>query len=218
LIAIEQFAASAEAGRFRVAHLRGWAVIAVTAALIGIGGFAARGFSDNGLRLGSELVWRFTCFIYFAAIIAGPLARLIPSQSLRRICEQRRQILWGFCASFGVYLASVLVPNLFAVSGFDGAGLTAGMTVFVVFGAGLTLVVAYTASRRAAVFLGEQARGAMLNVGMIFFWLTYALAGLSRISGPHRPDAFYGFSLGLMLIALLLRFADRFAAKIRAQG
>jgi hypothetical protein len=55
----------------------------------------------------------------------------------------------------------------------------------------------------------------MLGVGMAFFWLTYALAGLSRISGPQRPDAFYGFSLSLMVIALLLRFADRFAAKIR---
>ena len=93
MVAIEQSAAFSEAGRFHLPtparlgadrhHCRRWS---------GIGGFAARGFSDNGLRLGSELVWRFTCFVYFAAIIAGPLARLIPSQSLRRICEQRRQI------------------------------------------------------------------------------------------------------------------------------
>ena len=81
------------------------------AALVGIGGFAARGFSDNGLRLGSEMAWRFTCFVYFAAIIAGPLARLIPSQTLRQICEQRRQLIWGFCASFGVYLASCWCPT-----------------------------------------------------------------------------------------------------------
>lgn len=215
MVAIEQSEALSEAGRFRVPRLRAWAMIAITAALVCLGGFAARGFSDNGLRLGSELVWRFTCFIYFAAIVAGPLARLIPSQRLRRICEQRRQIVWGFCASFGIYLASVLVPNTFAVPEFDHDGLTAGMTIFVVFGAALTLVIAYTASRRAGVFLGERQRGTMLGVGMAFFWLTYALAGLSRISGPHRPDAFYGFSLSLMVIALLLRFADRFAAKIR---
>jgi hypothetical protein len=218
VVAIEQSAALSAVDRVPIPRLWGWAVIAITAALIGIGGFAAQGFSDNGLRLGSELVWRFTCFIYFAAIIAGPLARLIPSQALRHLCERRRQLVWGFCASFGVYLASVLVPSTFAQPGFDRDGVTAGMTIFVLFGAGLALVIAYTASQRAAVFLGEQARGSMLGVGMAFFWLAYALTGLARISGPHRPDAFYGFSLSLMVIALLLRFADRFAAKIRGRN
>ena len=57
----------------------------------------------------------------------------------------------------------------------------------------------------------------MVRVGMATFWLAYAVTGLSHISGPHRPDIFYGFSLSLMLVALLLRFADCFAVKIRAQ-
>jgi hypothetical protein len=217
VVAIEQSVPLSE-GRFHVPRLRGWAVIAAVAALVGFGGFAARGFNDNGLRLGSELVWRFTCFIYFAAIIAGPLARLIPLQALRQICEQRRQLIWGFCASFGVFLASVLIPNTFAQPGLNRDGLTAGMSVFILFGAVLVLVIAYTAGRRAALFLGEKASGAMLGAGLACFWLTYSLTGLARISGPHRPDAFYGFSLSLMLVALLLRFADRFAAKIRARS
>ena len=80
------------------------------------------------------------------------------------------------------------------------------------------LVIAYAASRRAALFLGEKARGAMLGVGMACFWLTYSLTGLARISGPHRPDAFYGFSLSLMLVALLLRFADRFVGENKGAG
>jgi hypothetical protein len=218
VVAIEQSVALSEVGRFHVPRLRGWALIAVSAALIGGCGFAARGFGDNGLRLGSELVWRFACFIYFAAVIAGPLARLIPSQTLRRICEQRHQLVWGFCASFGIYLASVQVPSSFTLPGFKGDGASAGTTVFVAFGAALILVIAFAASRRASVFLGERARGAMLGVGMAFFWLAYALTGLAHISGPHRPDAFYGISLNLMVIALLLRFADRFAAKIRARN
>jgi hypothetical protein len=57
----------------------------------------------------------------------------------------------------------------------------------------------------------------MLGVGMACFWLAYALTGLARISGPHRPDAFYGFSLSLMMIALLLRFADRLVARIKSR-
>ena len=63
---------SPTAGRLPVPRLRGWALIAVAAALVGIGAIAARGFSDNGLRLGSELVWRFACFVFFAALVAGP--------------------------------------------------------------------------------------------------------------------------------------------------
>ena len=32
---------------------------------------------------------------------------------------------------------------------------------------------------------------------------------LGFLFGPHRPDAWYGFSLGIMLLALVLRYADR---------
>ncbi|MEP6831228.1 MAG: hypothetical protein ABI963_12875 [Rhizomicrobium sp.] len=214
MVAIDQGSALPQDGLFHISRLRGWAIIASVTALVGIGGFAVRGFSENGLRLGSELAWRFTCFVFFAAIIAGPLARLIPSQTLHRICEQRRQLIWGFCASFGVYLASVLVPNLLA----HRDDLTAGMTTFVMFGAGLIVIIGYTASRQAADLLGETARRTILVVGLSTFWLAYALTGLAYISGPHRPDAFYGFSLSLMIAALLLRFADRFAANIRSHG
>jgi hypothetical protein len=42
----------------------------------------------------------------------------------------------------------------------------------------------------------------------MYFWLCYALMALARISGPHRPDAYYGISLCLMVAALLLRYAD----------
>ena len=217
MVAIDQSASLFRAGRFHRPNLPGWVMIAAAAGLVDFGGFVVRGFSDNGLRLGSELAWRFTCLVYFAAIIAGPVARLIPSQTLRKICEERRQLVWGFCASYGVYLASIVAPNALTPPGIDRDGLTAAMTVFAVFSAGLILIVAYTASRQAGAFLGDKARAAMLGVGMSTFWLAYALAGLAHISGPHRPDAFYGVSLGLMLMALLLRFADRFVAKLRAQ-
>ena len=69
--------------------------------------------------------------------------------------------------------------------------------------------------RQAAARVGEKSRRALLSVASSFFWLTYALTGLAHLSGPHRPDAFYGVSLSLMIIALLLRFADRFVAKLR---
>jgi len=179
-----------------------------------VSGLAARGFSDNGTRLGSELAWRFTCLIYFAAVTAGPLARLIPSASLRRLCEERRQLVWGFCAGFGVYLACILFPNTAPLP--DRDELTTGMLLFVLSAGLLVAVIAYAATRSAARFLGETISRTLVHVGMSTFWLAYAALGLSHISGPHRPDIFYGFSLSLMVIALLLRFADCFVAKMKA--
>ena len=202
-------------GRLRLAHYPGWAMLASATALICLSGFAARGFDDNGLRLGSELAWRATFLIYFVAVTAGPVARLVPLRALQRICGGRRQLTWGFCASFAVYLASVLVPNTLAPMTWNGE--TAGMPVFVAFGLSLILVIAYAAGDHAAHFLGEKAKRALLGVGLLTFWLAYAAAGLAHISGPHRPDAFYGFSLGLMIAALLLRFADCFVTRIRRE-
>jgi SAM-dependent methyltransferase len=41
--------------------------------------------------------------------------------------------------------------------------------------------------------------------------------GSGRISGPHRPDAFYDISLSLMLVGLLARYADRWFSGWPAQ-
>jgi len=49
----------------------------------------------------------------------------------------------------------------------------------------------------------------LLGGATIYFWLSYCLMALARISGPHRPDAFYGISLCLMVTGLLVRYADR---------
>lgn len=192
-----------------------WGMVAIATALVGLAGFAAHGFNDNGLRFGSQLTWRFASLVYFAAIIAGPLARLLPWPALKRLLAERSQLIWGFCASFGVFLASLLAPNTLTPPSLDHEGLTMGMALFVFFGAGLAIVVAYAAAPQPN--LSEQARRAILGAGMAYFWLAYTLTGLSHLSGPHRPDGFYGFSLMLMVAALLLRFADQMVTKMKAR-
>jgi len=200
--------------RFTHVRVPVWAMIGTAAALIGFAGFAAYGFRENGLRLGNELAWRFTCLVFFAALVAGPASRLMPWAWLRRVGEERHQLVWGFCASVGVFIATLIIPNATTPSSVEHEGLTLGMALFAIFGGVLTAVIAYVAVPKPQ--LGEQSRKAMLGVGISYFWLAYTLTGLSHLSGPHRPDAFYGISLVLMLAALLLRFADRFVAKNRA--
>ncbi|HWY62359.1 MAG TPA: hypothetical protein VNW15_10710 [Rhizomicrobium sp.] len=188
-------------------------IVGIAAALLALGTMVLYGFHDSGVRFASELAWRFASFVFFVAIVAGPLCHLIPLAICKSLGPLRRQLIWSFCASYAVFLASLLLPN--AVGGVTHDEATAGMTVFSLFGAATIGVMAYAASDNAVALVGERSRNALLSVAMSFFWLTYALTGLAHLSGPHRPDSFYGASLSLMILALLLRFSDRFIAKFR---
>ncbi len=185
-------------------------MVAGAAALVALGAMVLHGFRENGFRLASEWDWRLASFVFVASAITGPVCRLfsIGSGALRR------QMIWSFCASYGVFLAALLLPNMLGrVSHEDGA---AGMTIFCLFGGFIAAVMAYAATPDAGKLVGEQARRAAMSVAGAFFWLTYALTGLAHISGPHRPDSFYGISLSLMIAVVLVRFTDRFVAKLRS--
>ncbi len=178
--------------------------IALAAVVLVLGAIAARGFSDNGFRLGSLLAWRYTCLVFFAALSCGPVCR-IASRLFHTACPESlsRKLVWGFCASYGVYLLSVFLPNAIALS--------AGATLMVLFGGSVAAIMAGTVAPirlNGRVLIGDKTRRAMLAIATMYFWLCYALMALARISGPHRPDVWYGFSLSLMVVALLLRYAD----------
>jgi hypothetical protein len=180
--------------------------LAVAALLAGL---VLREFSDEGVRLGTLLVWRLGCLVFFAALVAGPLGRLI--RPLRALADKDRPLLRGFCTVLAVYLVAILLPNLLAVpGGIRPAGITAGMVFFVAFTGGVTLVMATALHRSLCRKVGRKACRAMLGVSVIYFWLCYGLIGLAHISGPHRPDVFYELSVILMVTGLLVRFAERF--------
>jgi hypothetical protein len=183
------------------------------AVLLALAVFAAalvlRGFGDNGVRFGTQLVWRFNSLFFFVALVAGPLGRLVPP--LRGLADKGRLLLQGFCAAMLVYFAAILVPNLLAVpDGVREGGITAGMTFFVAFTGTVTLVMAAAVNRGLCERVGRKACRAMLGVATIYFWLCYSLIGLAHISGPHRPDTYYELSVILMVIALLVRFGEHF--------
>ncbi len=197
---------SARVPRLRVSLAPLVSAIALVAIALVLGAILARGFSENGFRLGSQLAWRFTFFVFFAAMMADPLGRLAARLLSGFTWPESlgRKLIWGFCASYGVYLLSVFLPHVIRLSG--------GATLMVLFGATVALVMALTAAplKRLGgkVLIGERTRRTMLGTAFIYFWSCYSLMALARISGPHRPDAFYDISLSLMMIALLVRYAD----------
>jgi len=184
--------------------------IAIFAVILVVGAILARGFSENGFRLGSQLAWRYASFVFVAALALGPLCRITahffpaftPPESLSR------KLVWGFCAAYGVYLLSVFVPNVIHLS--------AGAMLMTMFGSTVVLVMVITAAPLVRLggppILPDKVRKVLLGTSAIYFWLCYSLMALARISGPHRPDSFYGISLSLMILALLLRYADRWLA------
>lgn len=185
--------------------------IALGCAALVVGAILARGFAENGFRLGSQLAWRYTSFVFFAALATGPACRILGRLVPGFACPESlsRKLVWGFCASYAVYLLSVFLPNVIRLS--------AGATLMVVFGGSVALVMAVTAAPLKRLggspIIGPETRRAMLGAATIYFWLCYALMALARISGPHRPDGFYGLSLSLMIVALLLRYADHWLVR-----
>ena len=203
---------TAPIGRIRVPRLKltlGPLVggIAVGAVALVIGAILFRGFAENGFRLGSQLAWRYASLVFFLALVVGPVCRLAarrfpnltPPESLSR------KLIWGFCASYGVYLLSVFLPNVIRLS--------PGATLMVLFGGTVVAVMALTAAPIKRLgdrpVIPAKIRRVLLGTAASYFWLCYSLMGLARIYGPHRPDAFYGISLCLMVTGLLVRYADR---------
>jgi hypothetical protein len=183
-------------------------LIALAAVAVGLSGWAMGGFDTGALRSGTQLIWRFNLLVFFAALMAGPIGRLTP---LTWFAGKGRPLLQGFCAVIGVHIGFILLPALVAVpDGVQDKGITAGVTVFILFTGSVALVLAAAVNRTLCARVGEQACRAMLGLSVIYFWLCFGLIGLAHITGPHQPDAFYELSVILMVVALLARFADRF--------
>ncbi len=195
---------------FRIPQFSVPTVIALVTLAVVAYSLGLRNFEDNGFRLASQNAWRFGCLVFFAAIVAGPLGRLVPP--LHRLEELSCALFWGFCASFAIYLLSVLLPNQFRFTGGEN-GFGAGL--FVLFSSFVTLVMTLALTPQMTELAGGSVRRALLGVSAAYFWLCYALMGLAYISHPHRPDDFYGWSLGLMIAALMLRFAANYRRRYR---
>ncbi len=76
------------------------------------------------------MAWRYASVVFFAALVAGPALRIAARFTHAPTSEAlSRKLVWGFCASYGVYLLSVFLPNVIRPS--------AGATLMV---AGIVLI------------------------------------------------------------------------------
>jgi hypothetical protein len=87
---------------------------------------------------------------------------------------------------------------------------------FIVGGAGALLVMLASVHEKAARFFGKQAYCFLDRAALVYFWSLFGFAAFDHLVGPSRPDAFFGFSLILLVVGLLVRFADAFIAQRKA--
>jgi len=84
---------------------------AIIAALTVLATVAGYGFSESGFRMGSK--WHgVSPFSSFSPCGRRPALQSRALRPLRHLGPQRRQLVWSFCAAFGVYLFSVFAPNV----------------------------------------------------------------------------------------------------------
>lgn len=163
-----------------------------------------------GWRDAAEMTFRLSVLLFVAAMVVEPLARLIPAMPMRAIARERGSLILAFAMAAIVSLACILAPAYLGVE---------KMSAPTIFYTGLTaailIVMLFSAHPATIRFLGAPAWRTMQRIATAYFWLVFTLTGIDHIVGPHRPDAWYGLSLLLLTGALMIRFIDAFAVKMR---
>jgi hypothetical protein len=188
----------------------------VTVALLGTSlavCLAAGAFVFHSGGYAARLVFAVASLAFVIAYIAKPLCRLIPSDATRALGREGIGLTQAFCGMYAVFLACIVLPGVltdddFAVPTLAFATLSAVILAVMMFG---------TSTKR---ILGSRAGRTMLGLSNAYFWCAFAASDLDHMVGPHRAsvfDVFYEISLGLLVLALFIRFADAFVERRRVR-
>ncbi|HEY0301105.1 MAG TPA: hypothetical protein VGC36_07235 [Rhizomicrobium sp.] len=164
----------------------------------------------GGWTMAAQMVTRFALLLFVAAMSVEALARLVPIRSMATLGRERAGLVLAFAVSFAVSLLCVATG---AYRG--GDALSAPALAYCVLTGLILAVMLVSAHPATAALMGGPAARALQRIATAYFWLVLVITGLDHIVGPHRPDAWYGFSLLLLTATLLLRFADTFVAHWR---
>jgi hypothetical protein len=166
--------------------------------------------SSTGWHAAAEMVARFSLLVFVAAMIVEPLARLIPTAAMRAIARERGSLVLAFAIVSAAELGCIAAPFEFS-----GESLSAPAIAYCALTGMILVVMLFSAHPATIRFFGGPAWRAMQRIATSYFWLVLTLVGLDHVVGPHRPDNWYGFSLLVLVAALLLRFTDSFVAHFR---
>ena len=180
------------------------------AILLACAAFLVRGGDMNAARFAANTVLVASSFLFVIYYVAAPIARLIPGAAARALGQERFALAYGFVGMTGVYTLCLLTPDWLMQARLPLPTLTyAALTAFMA----IAFLLSAGSKRTAAMPTLRTVQS--LTSG--YFWLTFAFTDMDHMIGPHRPDGnFYGPSLMLLAIALIVRFADAFVQHFNA--
>jgi hypothetical protein len=120
--------------------------------------------------------------------------------------RERTGLTRAFAGMYAVFLAAIVLPGGFAVE-----PLALPTLAFAIVSTAILAVLVFGASTRR--ILGASAGRAVLGLASAYFWCVFAVNDLNHMVGPRRADwlePLYELSLALLVLALLIRFADSF--------
>lgn len=161
-------------------------------------------------RLASENIQRFSFFIFMIAFVIGPLSRLFPALGLQQVAQERYKFSLAFITAYAVSLLCLLAPYYLPFAAPLARYMPTTTMAFVMGGASALLIMLASAHENAARLFGKMIYRFLDRLALVYFWSIFGLAAFDHLVGPSRPDAFFGFSLSLLIAGLLLRFADAF--------
>ena len=193
---------------------RGWRVVGLASAVIGIGlayAFARHGWSDEGLRGMIRVTARSSFALFVAAFSASSLAMFLPSRLTRWQLANRRYLGISFAISHLVHGAAIVTlavrtggGSLSArVGGLIGAGVIYGFIVFML----------VTSFDRPAAWVGPKVWKRVHTLGGYLLFLTF----LATYGRRATESPIYGIQVLLLVAVLGLRIARR-ARKSRQTG
>ncbi|HEY0105369.1 MAG TPA: hypothetical protein VGB91_04740 [Rhizomicrobium sp.] len=164
----------------------------------------------NGWALASNMVSRFSLLLFVALVTVEPVARLVPIALTKMAARAQGGLVLGFITAQALALLFLVAPSRLV------EGRLALQTVaFCAVTACILVVFALVSLKMVERRFGGPATRTLRGIANAYFWLVFVLTGLEGSIGPHRPDSWYGISLLLLTFALLVRFADAFAAQRR---
>ncbi len=184
--------------------------LVLISALLVVGSLTLGGGDGSLWPLAAEMVSRFSLLIFVAAMVVEPIARLIPSAVTRAAALERSSLILGFVAASAISLICVAAP-----SELGGEPMTIPAIAYCLLTAGILTVMLFSGHPATIRFLGAPAWRSLQRISTAYFWLAFALTGIGHLVGPHRPDDWHGVALLLLVAALILRFADTFAAHLK---